>query len=196
MGNLNPQPRVCVIVIARLCRRTFYSINCDPLKVSKVHCGLTVLIFFVTPQLHFAKIQPVKASLSLSFFHESTTLDRAREQNWNLRGWNPNNHTSSLLLPLRLSPHPQCPPFSAPPSPGLPRVREAGNCWEDGNYSALPLGAPSREISCTKHSVICIFSILPSMLSQCRNSFRLLRGGPGIWAKDAWSHSSEPRRLN
>lgn len=25
-------------------RRTFYSINCDPLKVSKVGCGLTVLI--------------------------------------------------------------------------------------------------------------------------------------------------------
>ena len=49
MGNLNPQPRVCVIVITRLCRRTFYSINCDPLKVSKVRCGLTVLIFLWHP---------------------------------------------------------------------------------------------------------------------------------------------------
>ena len=39
------KPRVCVITIACLCRRTFSSVSCDSLKVNKVSCGLIVLIF-------------------------------------------------------------------------------------------------------------------------------------------------------
>ena len=159
-----PKPRVCVITIACLCRRTFSSVSCDPLKVNKVKLWFNCAYFLVTYKLPLAQTQTVGASLTLSIFHESTTFDRAGEQR-SLRECNPTSRTSALLQALKQSPHRHCPPLSAPSRPGQPRARRAGSCWEAGNHRRHCLWGPGREISCTKLSAVCKFTLLPSMLN-------------------------------
>ena len=194
VGNLNPQPRVCVITIARLCRRTFYSISCDPLKVSKVGCGLTV-IFLWHPSY---TLQRSNQSRPVWLWAFSTNQPHLTEHVNKIETWvgeTPPTVPAPSCCHSGCLPTPTALPFLHLPGQGCPGRERQEVAEKLETTQHCPWG-PGREISYTKLWVICSFSILPSMLSQCRNSFRLLRGWPGIWAKDAWSHSSEPRRLN
>lgn len=147
-----------------LCRKTFSSVSCDPLKVNKVKLWFNCAYFLVTSQLPLAQAQTVGASLTLSIFQESTTFDRAGEQR-SLKECHPTSRTSALLQPLKQPPHGHCPPLSAPSRPGQPRARGAGSSWEAGNRRRRCLWGPGGEISCTKLSAICKFTLLPSMLN-------------------------------
>ena len=113
---------VCLITITCLCREIFSSINCDLLKVSKVGCGLTVLIFFLTPQLPLIQSQPVGP---VWLYTVSTNQPKCGFEHVNKTEAGENETPSATPAPFCC--HSGCRPSpTALPSPPLPGQRSPG----------------------------------------------------------------------